>query len=373
LLNVHRRFLTPPCSMMLINLAVICSTLLLGRRLGVNAPAWGLVVGSVLSLLLQFRSVVRLELPSLPSAVPVPFAAVGRAMVPTLIFSALAQNVVIVERWLASTLPAGQISYLVYAGKLMMSPLLVITAAGGLLAFVAMSHASASDDREVFRASLMRSAQVLTILLTASTLFLASLSRPIVLLALQHGRFTAGDVTMTSMLLAIYALGLLPNGLAWLLYRSLQARSRYWQAVLVALIAAVIYLGCALLLFHLWGLRGIAAAFPVSQIASCILLYLCQPDWLRIPASHGLHFARSTTLHFSCIALLLLALQRGVAVLHVGAMAAAMLTLIGGAMIILVGLWFGLPLLRVPEGVRLRPWLESAVARYPRPSRRPDL
>jgi putative peptidoglycan lipid II flippase len=318
-----------------------------------------MVAGSLLSLLLQILAVVRLEIGFAAPVVTIPFADVRRAMVPTLLFSALAQNVVIVERWLASTLPAGQISYLVYAGKLMMSPLLVITAAGGLLAFVAMSHASASGDRDALRRSFVRSARVLTLLLAMATVALVILSRPVVELALQHGRFTAHDSAMTATLLAIYALGLLPNGLAWLLYRGLQSRGRYWEAVYVALISAAVYGGSALLLFHLWGLRGIAAAFPVSQMASCAVLYRRLPDYLRMPASAAVRFTGSTALLCAGTGALLLALHIGVEALQLETGQRALLAVTGGACTIFCALTLGLRLVRVPEGSLVHAWLRT--------------
>jgi putative peptidoglycan lipid II flippase len=264
---------------------------------------------------------------------------------------------------LASTLPAGQISYLVYAAKLMMSPLLVITATGGLLAFVAMSHASARGEQEVFQASFVRSARVLIILLAMATLALLILRRPIVELALQHGRFTVHDTDITATLLAIYALGLLPNGISWLLLRSLQSRGRYWQAVQIALVVAGIYVGSVVLLFHLWGLFGIAAAFPVSQSASVVVLSVRQPDYLQLSAAIEPRFARSIALLCVAISILLAALQIGSETLRFGVTGDALLSLIGGVAIVLGGLLFGLQLLRVPEGKLFRAWVGMATRR----------
>jgi putative peptidoglycan lipid II flippase len=392
-LNVRHRYLTPPLGMILMNGTVIAATLVLGGRLGIYAPAWGILAGSCVYLALQIWAVGQLGLERGHAHVDVPLGTVGRAMLPTLIFSFVVQNVTIVERWLASTLPAGRISYLTYAGKLMMSPLLVVTAAGGLVAFVAMSHAAAAGDEEAFWASLVRSARALTILLAAATVMLIVLRLPIVQLTLQHGHFTAGDASVTSDLLGIYALGLVPNGLAWLMYRSLQSRGRYWESLGVAAAVACLYVACAVALFRVWGLQGIATAFPISQVAACGLLYARQwpgmgragsetvragseaggpgfetgwpesetrpsgPRWAGWPVANGLRFAASMSLVCGGIAGLLVALWIGVADMPIGAMEGAALTLLGAAVIVPVGLLVGMRLLGVAEGMLVWEWL----------------
>jgi peptidoglycan biosynthesis protein MviN/MurJ (putative lipid II flippase) len=203
-----------------------------------------------------------------------------------------------------------------------------------------------------------------------ATVALIALRRPIVQLALQHGEFSSHDADVTSSLLAVYALGLLPNGLSWLLFRSLQSRERYWEAVRIAALSAGVYAGCAAALFHLWGLIGIAAAFPVSQTAACVLLYATHPRLLRAGAADILRFARPLALVSVTVAAVLVALTAGASLLPIGGTLRDVADLLGGGVIIVAGLSFGMPLLQVPEGRWIR---ASLVGRAGRPARRSAL
>lgn len=353
-LNVRQRFFTPPLGMALMNLTTAAATVGLSGSLGTFAPAWGMLAGSVLYLALQVWTVRRLSPRGDGGAGISPAVAVARAAVPMFLFSTLLQNVVIVERWLASALPAGQISYLSYAAKLMMSPLLVVTAAGGVLAFVAMSKANVSDDPAALRVSLVRSVRSLVLLLMPATLVLIIDRRFVVELALQHGRFTGHDTTVTATLLAIYSLGLIPNGIAWLLYRSLQSRGRYWEAVRIAGIVAAAYVVTVVVLFHRWQLAGIAAAFPISQVIACLVLYVKQPAHLRLSAGAAIRFVVPATLLGGIMTLAFSGIAASTAALAIDPDVAAGLALLGSGAFILLALSVGTRLLLPADAVPFR-------------------
>ncbi len=303
--NARHRYLAPPLGLAASNVVVCIATLGLSHRLGIFAPAWGLLVGSWLYLAVQAAALRRTwsrdaggeaaagdrplqiaAVRSVPGVRQVQMAEFLPALLPMLLFAALAQSVPVVERWLSSGLPSGQLSYLTYAGKLMMSPILVITAATNLVSFVGLSHGN-SGDMSAYRRELARGARVTSGLLLFATLTLILLRRPLVALALERGHFGAHDVAITATLVAIYALGLVPNGLSWLLYRSSQAQGRYRAALAVISLQTVGYIAISVVLFHRWKLYGLPAAFAIGQVIQLALLGAVHFRLLR-PGFHAI-------------------------------------------------------------------------------------
>ena len=281
--NARHRYLAPPLGLAISNATVAATTIALAPRLGIFAPAWGMVIGSVLYLLVQILGVFRTGFRFMP-AFTAPESAlrrIGLAMVPMVLFSTLAQTMPVVERWLGSTLPAGQLSYLSYALKLMQVPVSIISVSSSLVSFVEMSRNNAEGDVAALRQALGRGARLLTFLLLMASVAICWLARPLVDVTLHHGRFTTEDTTITATLLAIYATAIVPAGLGVLLTRSHQARGKYWVPFRIGLLNIVIYIATALLFFDRWGIFGLAAAFPVSQVTGVLLLQLQQPPTLR--------------------------------------------------------------------------------------------
>jgi putative peptidoglycan lipid II flippase len=112
-LRAHRQFLAPAAIYVAYNTGIITAMFVLGGHWGVRSAAIGVAVGSGLMVLIQLPSFVRqLCRKRVTRTEPVASTerAVTAALVATvLLFALCRQSQVLIERFLASTLPAGAI------------------------------------------------------------------------------------------------------------------------------------------------------------------------------------------------------------------------------------------------------------------------
>ncbi len=149
--------------------------LLLGRRLGVAALAWGFVLGSLLRVLVQLPSLRRTGLRWGPIRLREPGTAAIAGLLPVIVLGHLASNVnTLVDRLVGSTLDEGAIAALNYAYRLVTLPhgLLVLA----LLQVLHPALGAVADRRAEFRALTDRGASVLVAVLVPAAGLLAALA-----------------------------------------------------------------------------------------------------------------------------------------------------------------------------------------------------
>lgn len=126
-LRAHRTFLAPAAIYVAYNAGIITAMFVLGGQWGVRSAAAGVAVGGGLMVAIQLPSVWRQSrrraAPRIASA-EAPGQSMTLAMVATvLLFALCRQSQVLIERFLASALPAGAISHLNYAQKVAQIPM----------------------------------------------------------------------------------------------------------------------------------------------------------------------------------------------------------------------------------------------------------
>ncbi|SDC06938.1 murein biosynthesis integral membrane protein MurJ [Streptomyces prasinopilosus] len=276
-LRAHRSFTAPGAIYVAYNTGIIAVMFLLGGAWGVRAAAAGVAVGGCLMVLVQLPSLWR-QLASRTPAVegaagdaperPVRFALIAAV----LLFALCRQSQVLVERFLASSLPSGAISHLNYAQKVAQIPmtlsLMVCT-----VTFPVVARALADGDtaraRDRVERDLVLSACVV---LTGMGAVIACAPQMIELL-FQRGAFTADDTGATSDVMRVYALGLLGQTLVGALVRSYFSAGRpswYPLAVMCAGITATSVIGAVAV--RPWGVAGIAAANAFGITVTAVLL-----------------------------------------------------------------------------------------------------
>ncbi|MHC3451944.1 murein biosynthesis integral membrane protein MurJ [Streptomyces prasinus] len=277
-LRAHRSFAAPGAIYVAYNTGIIAAMFLLGGAWGVRAAAAGVAVGGFLMVLVQLPSLWRQLASRTPDVEgvagdaperPVRFALIAAV----LLFALCRQSQVLVERFLASSLPSGAISHLNYAQKVAQIPmtlsLMVCT-----VTFPVVARALADGDtaraRDRVERDLVLSACVV---LTGMGAVIACAPQMIELL-FQRGAFTADDTGATSSVMRVYALGLLGQTLVGALVRSYFSAGRpswYPLAVMFAGITATSVIGAVAV--RPWGVAGIAAAnaFGITVTAALLL------------------------------------------------------------------------------------------------------
>ncbi|MFF0017541.1 murein biosynthesis integral membrane protein MurJ [Streptomyces sp. NPDC005374] len=276
-LRAHRRFVAPAAIYVAYNAGIIAAMYALGGHWGVRSAALGVAVGSGLMALIQLPSFVR-QLRHRRTAVqtePVESAerAVTVALVATvLLFALCRQSQVLIERFLASTLPAGAISHLNYAQKVAQIPM-TLSLMLCTVTFPVVARALADGDIERARTRVERdlALAVCVVLLGAATVI--ACAPQIVELLFQRGAFTARDTSATADVMRVYALGLLGQTVTGCLVRSYFSAGRpTWYPVSAMAAGIVVTSWVGAWTVGPWGVLGIAAANASGITVTAALL-----------------------------------------------------------------------------------------------------
>lgn len=277
-LRAHRRFLAPAAIYVAYNTGIVTAMFALGGVWGVRSAAFGVAAGGVLMVLTQLPFLVgRLRnrqsgepTPELPSAKP---PSVNLPLMATvLLFALCRQSQVLIERFLASSLPSGAISHLNYAQKIAQIPM-TMSMMLCTITFPVVARALAEGDTERARVRVERDLAVASGLVLLGTAAVVACAPQIVQLLFQSGAFTAQDTAATAGVIRVYAVGLLGQTLTGVLVRSYFSAGRptwYPLGAMSAGVFATCVIGAATV--GTWGVTGIAAANATGITLTAALL-----------------------------------------------------------------------------------------------------
>ncbi|MFH9660850.1 lipid II flippase MurJ [Streptomyces sp. NPDC017248] len=274
-LRAHRRFLAPAAIYIVHNVCIVTAMYALGGRWGVRSAAFGVAAGGCLMVLVQLPSLVR-ELRRHRAAGPEPAGTARPLDVPllatVLLFALARQSQVLIERFLASGLPAGAISHLNYAQKVAQIPM-TLSMMLSTVTFPVVARALADGDTERARGRVERDLALAARLVLLGTAAVVACAPQLIGLLFQRGAFTAADTAATAGVMRVYALGLLGQTLTGVLVRSCFSAGRatwYPVAAMAAGTAATWGLGAPAAASR--GAAGIAAANAAGITLTAVLL-----------------------------------------------------------------------------------------------------
>ncbi|MES9805512.1 murein biosynthesis integral membrane protein MurJ [Streptomyces cinereoruber] len=284
-LRAHGRFLPPALIYTAYNVGIIGTILVLREPWGVRSAAAGVAVGGVLMVLVQAPSLVReLRSGSVPPPPRPPRASRasrggqdGRILVigliaPVVAFSLCRQSQTLIERFLASPLPAGAISHLNYAQKVAQLPM-ILSLMLCTVSFPVVARALAAGDEETARHRVERDLLLaaVVVLVGASTVIAAA--PRIVELLFERGEFGGADTTATAAVMRVYALGLLGQTMVGALVRCYFSAARPLWYPAAAMGAGLVATGAAGVPgAQYWGAVGIAGANALGITLTAVLL-----------------------------------------------------------------------------------------------------
>ena len=279
-LNAHHRFFTAALSPAVPNATMILAVLFLSGRMSpaILALAVGVLVGGLGQLLIQLPEVRRLGVPLRPildwshPAV----REIGRRLWPVAFALAAVQITVVVNTLLASLLPAGSVSYLYYADRVMEFPLGVFGAAIATAALPGMSAQAARRDHQALSATLGFALRLGAFISVPAAVGLIALAAPIVALLFQRGEFSASDVVLTAQALVGYAIGLPAFSATRVAAQAFYALGDVRTPVYIGFASVTANLLFALSLMWPLGHTGLALASSLSSyvnlVGLCVIL-----------------------------------------------------------------------------------------------------
>ncbi|WP_431986061.1 murein biosynthesis integral membrane protein MurJ [Streptomyces griseoflavus] len=281
-LRAHRRFSAPAAIYVAYNTGIVAMMFLLGGAWGVRAAAVGVAVGGCLMVAVQLPSLWRELASRAPRADATAPAATGPAdeerpvrlalIASVLLFALCRQSQVLVERFLASSLPAGAISHLNYAQKVAQIPmtlsLMVCT-----VTFPVVARALADGDTERARARVERDLVLASCVVLLGMCAVVACAPQMIGLLFQRGAFTGADTAATADVMRVYALGLLGQTLVGALVRCyFSAGLPRWYPVGVMAAGIVVTSLAGALGVGRWGVAGIAAANALGITVTAALM-----------------------------------------------------------------------------------------------------
>ncbi|MEU8958455.1 lipid II flippase MurJ [Streptomyces sp. NPDC048518] len=277
-LRAHQRFAAPAAVYVAYNTAIIAALFALAAPLGVRAAAAGVAVGGALMVAVQAPSLWR-QLRSARGEAPdpAPEAAAAPTLQTAIIWTVLTfalcrQSQVLIERFLASSLPAGAISQLNYAQKVAQMPM-TLSLMLCTVTFPVVARALADGETERARKRVERDVVLAggIVLLGAAAVIAAA--HPLIELLFQRGAFTAEDTAATASVMRVYALGLLGHTLVGALARAHFSVARTtWIPLYAMCVGVVTTAGIGFLTAGTWGVHGIAAANATGICVTALLL-----------------------------------------------------------------------------------------------------
>ncbi len=276
ILNTHGRFFAAALGPAVLNLGMIAAVLAMSGRVDppILALAIGVLVGGLGQLLVQLPSVRALGL-LLPPSAQLAHPAVGRVarlLLPAALGLAAVQVMVFVNTLLASLLPAGSISYLYYADRLMELPLGVFGIALASASLPAMSRQAAVGDLRGVATTLALAVRLAAWVSVPATVGLVLLGEPIVRVLFERGRFGPAATDATAWALVWYAVGLVGFGTARIAAQAFYAIGAPGTAVRIGAAAVAVNVVAALLLMEPMGHAGLALASSIGAYVNALVL-----------------------------------------------------------------------------------------------------
>lgn len=272
ILQANRHFLIPELGNISYNLVLLVAALFFAARLGMISLAWATVLAAVVRLLVQVPASRKIS--SFQTGKGDQSAGLGLVQKRVLpIFAAYAgtQVTLLLGNLMASNLPAGSVSALVYASRVMLLPVGILVLPLQTTILPTLSQQVAHKDLRLLGKTMLDTFRMLVLVGIPISVGIVFLRLPLVQLLYQRGAFDAAASALTADLLAFFALGLPAVALLMLINSVYCAMGDMQALVLVNGFhwAATALLGAVLV--RVAGASGAAMSISISTTLACVL------------------------------------------------------------------------------------------------------
>jgi len=280
-LNALGRFALPAFTPVVLNLSMIVCTLLVAPRLSrpIAALAVGVLAGGVAQWVVQLPSLRRQGmLPALRRELTHPaLARVARLMLPAVVGMGVTQVNILVDRWLASFLLQGSVSYLYYGNRLAQFPLGVVGVAMGVAILPLMSAQAVKGSLAEMKGTMVFAIRIVLFLMIPATVGLVVLRVPIVNVLFERGEFSPLATAATARALFHYALGLVAFAGVRVVVTTFHSRQDTRTPLEIAAVAMTVNIFLNMILMVPLQHAGLALATSVAAAVNLLLLlYVCR-------------------------------------------------------------------------------------------------
>jgi putative peptidoglycan lipid II flippase len=275
-LNAGERFALgalAPAAVPLVTLAVV---LAFGRSLGVEALAWGTVIGYLANAIIVARAASKAGFSPMPSwrGWTPELRRVAGQYVPVMAGASLMSSTLLVDQAMASLLAPGSVAALNYGNKTISIATSLGTTALGTAVLPHFSRMVAQNDWKGLRHSVKTWSRLVLAVSVPVTLLLLLGSTTIVRSVFEWGAFTGRDTKTVSFVQAMYLLQLPFYALGILFVRTLTSIQRNHVLLWGNMISFPLNIALDLIFMKWIGAAGIALSTSVVYAVSCCYLGL---------------------------------------------------------------------------------------------------
>jgi putative peptidoglycan lipid II flippase len=285
---VERNFARPAAGPVVNNSVIILGVLVLGNSLGIRAVAWSALAGAVaqFAFLLpvaigqnRFRFTLDLHHPGVKQAL--------RVMTPLILGAIIFRSNTIADRFIASLLQVGSISYLQY-GLTLVSILMTVTSSGIVISIFPIQSEHAATDR-VGLGRVTSTGVRLSILLTmgVGVCFLV-LRETAIRVLFERGAFDAQATRAVSEVTLFYAGALFVQSMFGSITYALYALQQTGLTTLVAVAGALLNFALLVPLSRWLGVDGVALAYSVASAFNACILIVALIRRFRVPIEQNI-------------------------------------------------------------------------------------
>lgn len=248
ILNAHQIFLVPALTPAMYQLGIIFGAIFLAPSMGIYGLAWGVVIGAVLYLLVQFPNLFQLI--TRHQLLITDYWSLGLhdsnvrqvllLMVPRLLGVAVVQLNFWVNTNLASRMDEGSVTSLTYGFSLMLMAQAAIAQSVAIAAMPTFSAQHALGKLDEMRSSLAASLRGILLMALPASIGLIVLRVPLVSSLYRRGEFDGQDVQLVAWALLWYAAGMLGHSIMEILTRAFYAQNDTRTPVLIGTAAMLL-------------------------------------------------------------------------------------------------------------------------------------
>ncbi|MBV8281244.1 MAG: murein biosynthesis integral membrane protein MurJ [Candidatus Eremiobacteraeota bacterium] len=273
-LNAQQRYRAAALQGIALNVLTIVGVLVLFKQYGIYALVFGTAAGLWAQLFVQlpsllrrwrYRAIVDLKHPGITAL----FVILG----PIVVGSAVGQVNLLVDKYFASSLPAGAIAAMNYATKVVGFPQQLFAVAIATVIFPILSAQFATREITALRQTASTGLRMTALITIPAAAGLIVLAQPILSVLFERGAFTSGDVVRTAGAMQYYAIGLLGIAASVVLTRCFFAMRDSRTPVIVAIGVMAQNIVLSALLVGPYGVNGLAVSNSISSLSEALVLF----------------------------------------------------------------------------------------------------
>lgn len=275
ILNSYNQFTGPAIGSLVYNLVIIVVGVAFAKTIGIQAFAWGVVLGAILNFAVQIPALRRVGMkytPSFDFRDP-GFRQIMLLMVPVIAGLGVVQFNLFVTQNLSSGLGGGTVTSLNLAQKVMNLPIGIFATSIATAVFPTMTALAARGELAQFKRTTSLGTRAIFLVTIPAAAGLIAISEPLIKLLFLQGKVTASAAETIGQALAYYCIGLFAYSAINVLNRSFYALKDTLTPVVASAITIGVNVYLSMTLMKTMNYQGLALAYSLAGIVNLIVLF----------------------------------------------------------------------------------------------------